>query len=127
MLVVENTKMRFFVGDFSWKELATLHDHLHFERLRYTLLFPPKKFGNIVEGGRQLSKTFFRYKISIRAHHAEHADRSFVSQEFESVYSQTQVHSASCQTRVTRNEIVSIGAFTDSYLNQIISSDCQRM
>ena len=28
---------------------------------------------------------------------------------------------------VTQNEIGSIGAFTDNYLNQMISSDCRRM
>ena len=28
---------------------------------------------------------------------------------------------------VTRNEIMSIGAFTDNYLNQMIYSDCRRM
>ena len=41
----------------------------------------------------------FVHKKPIRACHAEHADRSLVSQEFESVYHQAQVHSAFCQTR----------------------------
>ena len=42
---------------------------------------------------------FFVHKNSIRAHHAEHADRSLVSQKLEYVHSQMQVHSASCQSR----------------------------
>ena len=98
VLVVENTKMRFFVGDFFGKESGSLHDRSRSGRFWCALLFLLKMFGNIAECGCRLSENFFVYKNPIRTRHAKHADRSFVSQLFESGDSQTQVHSASCQT-----------------------------
>ena len=89
----------FSSGIFSGKESGLLHDRSYFARLRYVLLFPLKILRILMEHGRLLLETFFGYKEPIRTRHAEHADRSLVSQEFGSVYFQTQVHSAFCQTR----------------------------
>ena len=93
------TRRRVFLSRiFSGEESATLHDHSRSGRFWRALLLSLRMFGNIAECGCRLSETFFVHKNSIRAHHAEHADRSLVSQEFESVYSQMQVHSSFCQT-----------------------------
>ena len=89
----------FLSGIFSRKESGSFHDCLYFARLRYELLFPPKILWSLKECGCQLSETFLAYKSPIRTCHAEHADRSLISQEFEFMYSHTRAHSAFCQTR----------------------------
>ena len=99
MLVVENTKMRFFVGVFFGERIGFSSLLLAYRTIPMLATVSTQDVLKYRGMWLAIVGNFFVHKNSIRAHHAEHADRSLVSQEFESVYSHPRMHSAFCQTR----------------------------
>ena len=127
VLVVENTKMRFFVGDFFGEGVDLSSWSL--------------AFWTILMHATVSAQDLWKYRgvwLSI-------VGNFFCPQLTDSCSSCRTRGSITCITRIriclfapadafcilsnsfTRNEIMSIGAFTDSYMNQMIYSDCRRM
>ena len=127
VLVVENTKMHFFVRDFLGEIVGY---SLWSLVLRIIPIRATVSAQNTVESCGTLSST---------------VGNLFCSQKFDSCSSCRTRGSITCITRiriclfapaeafcilsnlVTQNEIMSIGALTDNYLNQTIYFDCRQM
>ena len=116
----------FLSGFFPGRESATLHDRSCSGQFWCALLFPLKKFGNIVEYGCRLSETFLSTKTDSCSSCRTRGSITCITRIRICLFAPAE---AFCilSNSVTRNEIMSIGALKDNYWNQIPSSYRQIM